>query len=116
LSPWGTLSEVASRNRLGFRIDLARDQASSVWQGFGHHESAVSREHSELEDGSGVGQPDQHFKKATFDRIDLHLRPLHHSIGFIPKTDIQVRFGFRVIASKLFDRHIDEALHIGDQG
>src|SRR3954447_9833933 len=102
----GTLSEVASCDRLRFRIDFARDQATIIWQGFGHHERTVSGEHSKLENGSGAGQPDQHFKKPTLNGIDLHLRPLHHSISFFPKTNVQVRFRFSVITSELLDRNI----------
>src|SRR3954468_18109809 len=104
-----TLSEVASCDLLGFPIGFARDQATIIWQGFSHHERTVSGEHSELENGLGAGQPDQHFKKTTLNRVDLHLRPLHHSIGFFPKTDVQVRFRFSVITSELFDRNFDEA-------
>src|SRR5262249_10491076 len=108
-----TLCEIASRDRLGFRIDFACNQATIIWQGLGHHERAVSGEHSELENGSGADQPDQHFKKATLDGIDLHLRVLHYSTGFFSKTDIQIRFRLSVITSELLDRNIDEALHIG---
>ena len=54
---------------------------------------------------------DEHLKEAPFDNVDLHLGRLHDSVGFFPKTDIQIGFPPRVIVGELFDRGIDEPVH-----
>jgi len=50
-------------------------------------------------------------KEATLDDVDLHLGPLHDSIGFFPKTDVQIGFRLGVVASELLNRSIDEPVH-----
>ena len=37
--------------------------------------------------------------------------PLHNSIGFFPKTDIQIGFRLGVITRELLNRSIDEPVH-----
>ena len=56
-------------------------------------------------------QADEHLKEATFDNVDLHLGRLHDSVGFFPKTDIQIGFRLSVIVGELFDRGVDEPVH-----
>jgi hypothetical protein len=98
-------------DRFRFWIYLTRDKPAVIRQPFGHHERAVAGERSDLEDGAGSGEPDEHLEKTSFDDIDLHLGPVHDSIGFFAKTDMQLALRFGVIAGELLDRGIDKVVH-----
>src|SRR5206468_1235154 len=105
------LREITSRDCICFCIDFTRNQLTVIRQGLRHHQRAIAGEHSKLENAFGAAQADEHLKEATLDDADLHLGPLHDSIGFLPKTDIQISFRLSVVASELLNRSIDEPIH-----